>query len=98
MSTSESVSAFLIGQSSCTCKALLCLERLMPVSNVGNVNNLLQDSDFKETVNFRFAPCGLVVLTVLPQSFKNGHFPPIVYYVFFPFCSPPLTPSKVFVN
>ncbi|MFS8002352.1 hypothetical protein Hanom_Chr13g01201091 [Helianthus anomalus] len=27
-------------------------------------------------VNFRFAPCGLVVLTVLLQSFKNSHFTP----------------------
>ncbi|KAJ0450697.1 putative protein kinase RLK-Pelle-LRR-VII-1 family [Helianthus annuus] len=28
------------------------------------------------TKNFCFAPCGLVVLTVLPQSFKNSHFTP----------------------
>ncbi|MFS8012807.1 hypothetical protein Hanom_Chr14g01325291 [Helianthus anomalus] len=27
-------------------------------------------------VNFRFAPCGLIVLTVLPQTFKNSHFIP----------------------
>ncbi|MFS7982494.1 hypothetical protein Hanom_Chr10g00963601 [Helianthus anomalus] len=33
-------------------------------------------------VNFRFAPCGLVTLTVLPQTFKNNHFPPIVCYGF----------------
>ncbi|MFS7914990.1 hypothetical protein Hanom_Chr02g00160011 [Helianthus anomalus] len=33
-------------------------------------------------VNFRFAPCGLVTLTVLTQTFKNGHFPPIVCYGF----------------
>ncbi|KAJ0619968.1 hypothetical protein HanOQP8_Chr02g0081981 [Helianthus annuus] len=33
-------------------------------------------------VNFRFIPCGLVVLTVLPQSFKNRHFLPTVYYVY----------------
>ncbi|MFS7999853.1 hypothetical protein Hanom_Chr12g01171491 [Helianthus anomalus] len=33
-------------------------------------------------VNFRFAHCGLVVLTVWPQSFKNIYFPPIVYYNF----------------
>ncbi|MFS7958217.1 hypothetical protein Hanom_Chr07g00675631 [Helianthus anomalus] len=27
-------------------------------------------------VNFRFAPCGLVTLTVLLQTFKNSHFTP----------------------
>ncbi|MFS8027202.1 hypothetical protein Hanom_Chr16g01495811 [Helianthus anomalus] len=27
-------------------------------------------------VNFRFAPCGLVTLTVLLQTFKNSHFAP----------------------
>ncbi|MFS7982449.1 hypothetical protein Hanom_Chr10g00963051 [Helianthus anomalus] len=36
----------------------------------------------KKGVNFRFAPCGLVTLTVLPQTFKNSHFPPIVCYDF----------------
>ncbi|MFS7916059.1 putative rasGAP protein [Helianthus anomalus] len=35
-----------------------------------------------DRVNFRFALCGLVTLTVLPQTFKNSHFPPIVYYDF----------------
>ncbi|MFS7913786.1 hypothetical protein Hanom_Chr02g00145801 [Helianthus anomalus] len=30
----------------------------------------------KHRVNFYFAPCGLVVLTLLPQTFKNGHFTP----------------------
>ncbi|MFS7963898.1 hypothetical protein Hanom_Chr08g00743761 [Helianthus anomalus] len=27
-------------------------------------------------VNFRFAPCGLVTLTILLQTFKNSHFTP----------------------
>uniref|UniRef100_A0A251TYP9 Uncharacterized protein n=1 Tax=Helianthus annuus TaxID=4232 RepID=A0A251TYP9_HELAN len=27
-------------------------------------------------VNFYFAPCGLVTLTVLLQTFKNSHFTP----------------------
>ncbi|MFS7965977.1 hypothetical protein Hanom_Chr09g00768431 [Helianthus anomalus] len=27
-------------------------------------------------VNFHFAPCGLVTLTVLLQTFKNSHFTP----------------------
>ncbi|MFS7973690.1 hypothetical protein Hanom_Chr09g00859651 [Helianthus anomalus] len=31
---------------------------------------------FEMRVNFHFAPCGLVVLTVLPQYFKNSHFTP----------------------
>ncbi|MFS7995939.1 hypothetical protein Hanom_Chr12g01124041 [Helianthus anomalus] len=31
---------------------------------------------FMFRVNFRFAPCGLVVLMVLPQSFKYSHFTP----------------------
>ncbi|MFS7925605.1 hypothetical protein Hanom_Chr04g00287011 [Helianthus anomalus] len=31
----------------------------------------------RRRVNFRFAPYGLVTLTVLPQTFKNSHFPPI---------------------
>ncbi|MFS7918220.1 hypothetical protein Hanom_Chr03g00198251 [Helianthus anomalus] len=30
----------------------------------------------KNRVNFRFAPCGLITLTVLPQTFKNSHFTP----------------------
>ncbi|MFS7958076.1 hypothetical protein Hanom_Chr07g00673931 [Helianthus anomalus] len=30
----------------------------------------------KLRVNFRFAPCALVTLTVLPQTFKNSHFTP----------------------
>ncbi|MFS8020502.1 hypothetical protein Hanom_Chr16g01416331 [Helianthus anomalus] len=33
-------------------------------------------SQFSFRVNFRFAPCGLVTLTVLPQTFKNSHFTP----------------------
>ncbi|MFS7902624.1 hypothetical protein Hanom_Chr01g00013441 [Helianthus anomalus] len=36
-------------------------------------------------VNFRFAPYGLVTLTVLPQTFKNSHFTPIVCYSFIHF-------------
>ncbi|MFS7960552.1 hypothetical protein Hanom_Chr08g00704411 [Helianthus anomalus] len=35
-----------------------------------------------QRVNFRFAPCGLVTLTILPQTFKNSHFRPIVCYGF----------------
>ncbi|MFS7974173.1 hypothetical protein Hanom_Chr09g00865511 [Helianthus anomalus] len=46
--------------------------------------------------HFRFAPCGLVTLTVLPQTFKKSHFLPIVDMVF-PFWSPPLTSSKLSV-
>ncbi|MFS7923992.1 hypothetical protein Hanom_Chr03g00267341 [Helianthus anomalus] len=30
----------------------------------------------KRRVNFRFAPYGLVTLTVLLQTFKNSHFTP----------------------
>ncbi|MFS7951453.1 hypothetical protein Hanom_Chr07g00595331 [Helianthus anomalus] len=33
-------------------------------------------------VNFRFAPFGLITLTILPQTFKNSHFPPIFCYGF----------------
>ncbi|MFS8023405.1 hypothetical protein Hanom_Chr16g01451101 [Helianthus anomalus] len=44
-------------------------------------------------VNFRLALCGLFVLMVLPQLFKNNHFPPIIYYVF-SFYSSPLTPPN----
>ncbi|KAF5807730.1 hypothetical protein HanRHA438_Chr05g0246111 [Helianthus annuus] len=38
----------------------------------GQSNTTLIDN----RVNFRFAPCGLVTLTVLLQTFKNSHFTP----------------------
>ncbi|MFS7930960.1 hypothetical protein Hanom_Chr04g00350411 [Helianthus anomalus] len=46
-------------------------------------NLILNRIKFKR-VNFRFAPCGLVTLMVLPQTFKNSHFPPIVNFRFAP--------------
>ncbi|MFS8015845.1 hypothetical protein Hanom_Chr15g01361521 [Helianthus anomalus] len=34
----------------------------------------------KKRVNFRFAPCSLVTLMVLPKTFINSHFTPMFWF------------------
>ncbi|MFS7900888.1 hypothetical protein Hanom_Chr00s148523g01821201 [Helianthus anomalus] len=46
---------------------------------------LLLNIYLRTRVNFCFTSCGLVTLTLLPQSFKNSHFPLINLLWFFHF-------------
>ncbi|KAJ0759785.1 putative transferase [Helianthus annuus] len=46
-------------------------EWMVRITKCTSINNYIEGN-----INFRFALCDFFVLTVLPQSFKNIHFPP----------------------